>query len=178
MEKASEHQALPFTAATDNRDMATRLGAIAWFISAVQFMVVQVIVASVWSPAYSWTMNYISDLGNTACGQFSVPHGTASDVCSPRHDLMNLSFIAAGLLTIADALLLRPLLTSRKLSTWAFTLWVICGLGKIVVGLVPENSNVGPHVLGALNVPIGSVAVLLTTSSLCVASGHLRCLDT
>jgi hypothetical protein len=38
---------------------------------------------------------------------------------------------------------------------------MIAGVGKIVVGLVPENTDVGLHTAAALNIPVGSVAVLL-----------------
>ena len=43
----------------------------------------------------------------------------------------------------------------------ALVLWVITGLGKIVVGLVPENTNIDLHLLAAFNIPVGCVAILL-----------------
>ena len=52
-------------------------GGLAWIAGTVVYFVAQPVVASAWSPGYSWLHNYISDLGNTACGSFAVPHGTA-----------------------------------------------------------------------------------------------------
>jgi hypothetical membrane protein len=130
------------------------LGAASWFVGEVAFFAAQVVVAGRWSPAYSWSRNYISDLGNTACGPFAVPHGTAAYVCSPWHAGMNAAFVLAGVLTVAGALLLRE-------TTVATVLLVVAGVGKIGVGLVPENTDIGQHTLAALNVPILSVAVLL-----------------
>ena len=40
-------------------------------------------------------------------------------------------------------------------------MWILSGIGKIIVGLVPENTHIGLHLLGALNVPLGSIAILL-----------------
>jgi hypothetical protein len=59
-----------------------RLGAIVWML-AIQFFIVQIIVQSAWATPFSLTTNYISDLGNTACGPYpadstntSAHHGT------------------------------------------------------------------------------------------------------
>ena len=119
------------------------------------------LVAAAWTRPYSLKSNYISDLGNTACGMFHVPHGTPYYVCSPDHGLMNASFALLGVLTIAGALLLRRIWPAGHLASWALALWILSGIGKIIVGLVPENTHIGLHLLGALNVPLGSIAILL-----------------
>jgi hypothetical protein len=54
-------------------------------------------------------------------------------------------------------------LPAARLGTVASYRWVLCGLAKIVVGLVPKNENINLHLLGALNVPVGSVAILLVS---------------
>jgi hypothetical membrane protein len=136
-------------------------GGLAWVLATVQYAVAQLVVASAWNPPYSWSNNYVSDLGSTACAMFAVPHGTAGYVCSPLHPVMNTSFIAAGILTIAGAVLLNHLWPARRLATVALVLWILAGLGKIIVGAVPENTDSGLHLLGALNLPISSVAILL-----------------
>jgi hypothetical membrane protein len=74
---------------------------------------------------------------------------------------MNASFIIFGVLTIAGALLLQRIWPAGRLARWALILWVLSGLGKIVVGLVPENTRIGLHLIGALNVPLESIAILL-----------------
>jgi hypothetical protein len=48
--------------------------------------------------------------------------------------------------------------------------WIFSGFGKVVVGLIPENTNINLQLLGALNVPLGSVAILLL--SVAVRRGH------
>jgi hypothetical membrane protein len=153
--------------AADARDrpaprLTVILGGAAWIVAAFQYGVVQVVVAAAWHhPPYSWLGNYISDLGNTACGPFKVPHGTPAYVCSPLHSAMNASFIIAGILTIAGAVLLRRFWPRGRGTTVALVLWVITGLGKIVAGLVPENTNIDLHLLAAFNIPVGCVAILL-----------------
>jgi hypothetical membrane protein len=136
-------------------------GGVCWAVGVVQYAVVQLAVAAAWTRPYSLKNNYISDLGNTACGMFHVPHGTPYYVCSPDHGAMNVSFVIFGVLTIAGAVLLRRIWPAGHLARWALALWVLSGLGKIIVGLVPENTHIGLHLLGALNVPLGSVAILL-----------------
>lgn len=156
---------------TDPLTTAPRLrwGAAAWILGVLQYLAVQVVVAGRWNTPYSWKNNFISDLGNTACGPFSVPHGEPAYVCSPAHTLMNVSFVLAGILTAVGALLLRPLWRPSRAVRAGVVLWVIAGLGKIVVGLVPENTNINLHLLGALNLPLGSIAILLLSR----ASGGL-----
>lgn len=140
---------------------AVMAGGACWAVGVVQYAVAQVAVAAAWTRPYSLKNNFISDLGNTACGMFHVPHGTPYYVCSPDHGAMNASFAVFGVLTIAGAVLLRQIWPARHLARWALALWVLSGLGKIIVGLVPENTHIGLHLLGALNVPLGSVAILL-----------------
>ena len=136
-------------------------GGACWTAGVVQYAVAQVVAAAAWARPYGLTNNYISDLGNTAYGMFHVPHGTPYYVCSPDHGVMNASFAIFGVLTIAGALLLRRIWPTGRLARWALVLWVLSGVGKIIVGLVPENTHIGLHLLGALNVPLGSVAILL-----------------
>jgi len=144
-----------------NHDATTTLGGSLWVLSGVQFAIAQFVVAAAWSPPYSWTNNYISDLGNTACGDFAVPHGAASYVCSPLAPVMNASFIVSGVLVIGGVLLLVAAWQRRRITAATICLWLIAGLGKIGVGLVPENTNINLHLLAACNIPLESVASLL-----------------
>lgn len=141
------------------------LGALAWIVAEVLVLVTQVVVAAGWATPYSWSGNYISDLGNTACGPFAVPHGAAAYVCSPWHAGMNAAFVVSGVLTAAGAVLLRPVWPPRRRVAVAVVLMVIAGLGKIGVGLVPENTDLGLHTLAALNAPLLSIAILLVSSA-------------
>jgi hypothetical membrane protein len=74
---------------------------------------------------------------------------------------MNGSFVVAGILTFAGAALLREWWPAGRLARVAWYLWLVAGVGKIVVGLAPENTDIGLHLLGAVNIPLGSVAILL-----------------
>jgi hypothetical membrane protein len=128
------------------------------------------VAASAWGPPYDWANNYISDLGNTGCGKFSLPHATPEFICSPLHAVMNASFVLSGLLIIAGTMSLWTFWTPRKIAIAAQVLWLIAGVGKMVVGLVPENDDIGLHTAAALNIPIGNVAILL----LSIAIFHQR----
>src|SRR6266540_3927025 len=80
------------------------VGAGCWLLTLVYFAA-QPVVAAAWDPPYSVAANTISDLGNTSCGVFDRPDGTSAYVCSPRHTLMNATFVVTGLLTTAGAVL-------------------------------------------------------------------------
>jgi len=90
---------------TSDRTRAV-VGGLLWVLAIVQYFLAQLVVAAAWSTPYSLQDNYISDLGNTDCGMFALPHGQPTYVCSPSHGLMNLSFITLGVLAIAGAILL------------------------------------------------------------------------
>ena len=82
------------------------------------------------------------------------------------HSLMNVSFIITGVLTIAGAIALQRMWPHWRLTSVALVLWVITGLGKVAVGLVPENTNINLHLLAAFNIPVGCVAILLLSLSI------------
>jgi hypothetical membrane protein len=136
-------------------------GGACWAIGVVQYAVVQILAAAAWARPYSLTNNYISDLGE---------HRLRDVPCAARDGLlrvltrpcaMNASFAVFGVPTVAGALLLRRIWPTGRLAHWALALWLLSGLGKIIVGLVLENTHIGLHLLGALNVPLGSIAILL-----------------
>jgi len=79
------------------------LGPTIW-VSSVLYFIVQIVVASVWLPSYSWFSNTISDLGNTSCGP---------KLCSPRHAWMNGEFFVLGAVMAAGALLIYQEFTER-----------------------------------------------------------------
>jgi hypothetical protein len=78
------------------------LGAACWSLTIVYFAA-QPIVAAVSEPPYSFS----TKRPNTGCGPFEHPDGSFSYVCSPRHALMNMVFIAVGLMTALGAFLTR-----------------------------------------------------------------------
>lgn len=139
-----------------NTEKSAAVGGFLWIVAAVQYFVAQFVVAAQWHPPYSWRDNYISDLGNTACGPFMSNH-----VCSPLAGLMNASFVVAGLLTIAGVGLQRLTWPATGLASVGALLWILAGAGKALVGAAPENENFSLHAIGALNLPVGAVAALL-----------------
>lgn len=72
-------------------------------LSVLQYFVAESAVIGAWAGAepYSRRTGYISDLGASACGDFS-----GRDVCSPAHLLMNVSFVVQGFGMVIGALLL------------------------------------------------------------------------
>lgn len=127
-------------------DTRIRAGTFLWIL-AVQFFIVQAIVQAAWTTPFSLAGNFISDLGNTVCAPY--PPDSASYVCSPRHGLMNLSFIILGITRIVGAVLVRDAFPSGSLRNGGLGLVAASGLGVILVGLYPENVNGDWHRGGA-----------------------------
>jgi hypothetical membrane protein len=153
--RRGRHRAKTFT------DRFPFIGPSIWILS-VQYFIAQVIVAWVWMPPYSVSRNTISDLGNTICG----PYG-GSYVCSPRHDLMNASFIALGAVMAAGSWLIYQEFNGRgdreRLGALAgFAALAVGGLGAFFVGKYPENVNHTMHIVGAgLAIGVGNLGVLV-----------------
>src|ERR1043166_2064038 len=127
-------------------DRSIRIGAAVWLL-AIQFFISQFVVQSAWTTPFSVTENYISDLGNTACGPY--PAGTRMYVCSPWHALMNASFIILGLTILLGAVLICGAFRPGRMRAVGLSLVVLAGLGLIAVGLFPENINIAAHRIGA-----------------------------
>lgn len=82
-------------------------------------------------------------------------------VCSPLHTMMNASVTVAGILTVAGVGFLSVLWPSGRLARSGLVLVALMGLGKVIVGLVPESGNLLVHTLGALGIPCGAIGILL-----------------
>jgi hypothetical membrane protein len=146
------------------------VGGALYVAATLQYLVAQVVSAKAWNPPYDWLNNYISDLGNTSCGEFTLPHGAPAFVCSPLHALMNASFVLSGALIGTATILIWKFWPVGRLATIAGVLWLLAAAGKVGVGLVPENMNPALHTAAALNIPIGGLAILL----LSLAQSHER----
>lgn len=131
------------------------LGAIL-YVCCIQYYIVQIIVALKWVTPYSLGNNAISDLGNTQCGFYGDRF-----VCSPLHNLMNMSFIILGLLMITGSLLVYQKFHKNLITFAAFTLIAIAGSGALLVGAHPENSISHLHLAGAgLSFVMGNVGLV------------------
>jgi hypothetical membrane protein len=135
-------------------------GGVAWMLTVLYFAVQPVVVAA-WRGDYDILRNTISDLGVTECGVFAHLGGEQISVCSPRHDLMNATFVAVGLLIGLGTLLTRrvwPRSRTMTVATWAL---MVTSIGAVLIGLAPANQNLALHAVGAfLQIP-GSIAPLL-----------------
>jgi len=133
-----------------------RLGAVCWLLTAFYFAV-EPVVASAWSPRYSFVHETISMLGVTDC----VPAADAT-VCSPWHAWMNGAFVALGVLTGVGAVLLAGRWPRRRLTTVASALVVVGAVSTVATGLFPVDAGVVAHSIASLpQFPARSVGVLL-----------------
>jgi hypothetical membrane protein len=123
----------------------------------VLYFIGQIVAQAAWTTPYSLIDNRVSDLGSTACGR-TVANTL---ICSPLHALMNVTFVLTGVLILVGLFLTRSIWPRRRLTTWGLVLLGVAGVGTILVGLSPENVNVVLHVVGALNIPAGNVAMIL-----------------
>ncbi|MBL1118526.1 DUF998 domain-containing protein [Streptomyces sp. 110] len=140
--------------------MKVRIGYSAWIAGVAQFFVIHAIVESAWGRPYSWSRNNISDLGNAHCAMQREPDPRY--ICSPEHNLMNVSFITLGTLLIVGAALTGPMWRRGVTATVARFLLAGAGLGFVLAGLAPADVNEDQHVLGALLIMgTGNIGLLL-----------------
>jgi len=129
----------------------------AFWIVTVQYIVAQIAAAGAWDVHYSLRHNVISDLGNTGCGNFA-----GRFVCSPLHDLMNVSFVVLGITMLVGAGLIYQEFKETEGSALGFGFMGLAGIGTLIVGLFPENSIPALHGLGAfLPFFIGNIGMVL-----------------
>ncbi len=135
-------------------------GAAVWVAAVVQFVLAMVVVQIMFTPSYSLSANVISDLGNTGCGNW--PTSTSHQVCSPWHDVFNISTIAFGLLIILGAVLVKSAFPNRRSSSIGLGGLALGGIGAIGVGIFPENVHLGFHVIfAAIAFVIGNLALVV-----------------
>ena len=132
-----------------------RIGTTLW-IGCLQFFIAEQFVRLGWTLPYSFANNYVSDLAAISCSTL---------VCSPRHALMNCSFVLQGLLIASGVIL-----TWRQggaLGRTGMCLLLLCGAGVIVVGFVPEDVNSGLHRIGAaMHLLAGGLGMMAVGSNL------------
>lgn len=132
------------------------VGSVIWILS-IQYYLFQIVAARAWSVPYSLTHNTISDLGNTACGQYGQRF-----VCSPLHGLMNASFIMLGITMIIGSVLIYNEFQKSKTSLVGFSMMAVAGLGTLLVGLFPENTINILHIFGAtLPFLVGNIGLVV-----------------
>ena len=143
---------------------AAHLAAGSWFAAAALYLASEGAAAWAFSPLYSYSHNYISDLGVPVCG--AVFDGRA--ICSPLHALVNADFVLQGLLFFAAALAIARSM-SRRMRYALVASAAVNGIGISLVGLFPETAQAagGPqlHALGALLAIVAGNATALISAS-------------
>jgi hypothetical membrane protein len=113
---------------------AAQLGALALLVRPL-YIATEFVVAAATTGGYSFVSDSVSRLGEVGC---SVAY------CSPRHEVMNGSFIGFGLLLATGAVLL-----SRSLGPWVTALLVVSGLSSVATGLAPLDQDATLHAIAA-----------------------------
>ncbi len=111
------------------------------------YIAVELAVAAATTGGYSLLDDSVSRLGNLGCD---------AAYCSPRHELMNGSFVGFGLLLALGALLLAP-----RLGRVVTVLLVVAGLSSVATGLAPLDQGTALHALAATPLFLCQPAALL-----------------
>jgi hypothetical membrane protein len=131
-----------------------------WWALCFQFFVAEQIARMGWPGHYSMTGNWISDLGAAN---------------SPRHWVMNVSFVLQGVLISVGAILMRRLFPAKLSYRVALLLFLVSGLGVLVVGLAPEDSDAQVHRVAALaHLLAGNLAMVLIGVAMLAGAARVR----
>ncbi|WP_183092435.1 DUF998 domain-containing protein [Nocardioides stalactiti] len=113
---------------------AARWGALA-FLARPSYIATEFVVAAATTGGYSFLSDSVSRLGEVGC---------SPAYCSPRHELMNGSFMGFGALLVGGAVLL-----SRPMGPWVTGLLVVSGLSSVATGLAPLDQDGTLHAIAA-----------------------------
>jgi hypothetical membrane protein len=136
--------------------LATRRGAALWVVAAVGYLLLEAVAAAGFVPAYSYTRNYISDLGVSAV--------------SPRSYLMHAAFYLQGILFFLGALMIVGVPDSPRARVF-LGLITANSIGNIVIGTV-HSGNV--HRAGAALAILGGNTAILAGSAVVATVGGWR----
>ncbi|MFQ6398948.1 DUF998 domain-containing protein [Nocardia sp. KC 131] len=147
----------------------TKAGA-ALLILTISYYLVELIVAARWPVphAYSWSQHMISDLGVPECiggiRQYGDNALEGRYICSPWHALMSAEFVLLGVMVLAAAVLLSPMLPKTPLGKALPYLAAMNCLSMVLVGTFPGSSGEitgGSRVRAVLH-PLGAYLELLS----------------
>lgn len=125
---------------------AARLGALALLVRPT-YIATEVITAAATTGGYSFLADSVSKLGEVGC---------AAAYCSPRHEVMNGSFIGYGALLAGGAAL-----SARTMGPAATGLLVVSGLSSIATGLAPLDQDAALHAIAATPLFVAQPLALL-----------------
>jgi hypothetical membrane protein len=144
--------------------MATARGAALWVVAAIGYLVLEAVTAAGFEPGYSYTHNYISDLGLP-----SGPLARGQVFESPRAYLMHAAFYLQGILFFVGAVLMAGIPDNRRSRLFVGTA-AANAVGNIVVGTVHSGTV---HVAGAvLAIAAGNAAIVLGSATIGMAAGR------
>lgn len=144
-------------------------------ILCLQYFIAETIAVLAWNTApYSYTQNYISDLGVTEClsGAAAAKLSIERTLCSPLHTVMNIGFITQGILVMLTIVALWPLL-SRRMRIFATPLAAIHAVGVMIVGFFPGSlaEQLGGGQFTAVMHGLGAALAILAGNLLIIAVG-------
>ena len=111
------------------------------------YVATEVVVAAATTGGYGFARDTVSRLGEVGC---------SAAYCSPRHELMNASFVVFGVLLAAGATLLH-----RRLGPLVTALLVVSGLSSVATGLAPQDQGATLHLLAAAPLFVAQPLALL-----------------
>lgn len=130
----------------DSPSRAAQLGAVA-FLLRPTYIATEIVTAVATTGGYSFVSDSVSRLGEVGCSE---------GYCSPRHEVMNGSFIGYGVLLAGGALLL-----ARPLGPWVTGLLVVSGVSSYATGLAPLDQDATLHAIAATPLFVGQPLALL-----------------
>lgn len=130
----------------DAPSRAAQLGALA-FLLRPTYIATEIVTAAATTGGYSFVSDSVSKLGEVGC---------SPAYCSPRHEVMNGSFMGYGVLLTGGALLL-----ARPLGPWATGLLVVSGVISYATGLAPLDQDAALHGLAATPLFVAQPIALL-----------------
>lgn len=111
------------------------------------YVAAEVVTAAATTGGYSFVADSVSRLGETGCD---------ASYCSPRHAVMNGSFVGFGALLAGGAVLLSPTL-GRPVTG----LLVVSGLSSVATGLAPLDQDPVLHAVAATPLFVAQPLALL-----------------
>ena len=133
--------------------MATKHGAVHWIVAAAGYLILEAIAAASLGPAYSYTRNYISDIG----------------VSSPRAYVMHAAFYVQGILFFAGALLIVGIPDTVRARAF-LGLVAANAIGNMVIGSV--HSGTAHRAGAALAIVAGNLAIAAGSAVVATAGGR------
>lgn len=115
-------------------DRAARWGALA-LMARPAYIATELITAAATTGGYSFVADSVSKLGEV---------GSSDAYASPRHEVMNGSFVGFGVLLAGGAWL-----SNKELGPWVTGLLVVSGVSSVATGLAPLDRDATLHAIAA-----------------------------